>query len=212
MKTKLLTLSAIAALFLANQASAAPIFQYSNYRDVDYVGALLSNVPGQNQEDRSFATGVFDIKDDDGDVYTWDKAGFDPNSQVITGAEVGFGFYDLSGATPSYLGDFRYLLGESLTPIGGTVGVDPVSTEFEFTLVTPVFGKITGDLLLDLETDGRLAWRVELDDDFGGNVTLFWAALAADAEQVPDSGNTAALLGLSLFAGVLIRRRIRVLV
>ncbi len=209
MKTKLLTLSAIATVFLASQASAIS-FKYSDYRDADLVGEqgkLLTNTVGIDGQDNSFATGEFDIVSDDGDIYTWDKFGFNPGKEVITAAEVGFGFYDLSQSAPTYLGDFRYLLGQSFTPLAGALGA-PGSTAFEFELVTPYMGNIAGDLILDLQDDGLLAWRVELADDFQGEVTLFWAAIAADAERVPDTGSTAALLGLSLFVGLVARRRL----
>ncbi len=207
MKTKFVTLTAIALAFVASQASAIS-FQYSDYRDADYVGKTLTNAVGDDQVDNSFASGVFDIVSDDGDIYTWDKYGFTLGSEIITAAEVGFGFYDLSQAAPTYLGDFRYLLGQSFTPLAGALGA-PGSTAFEFELVTPYMGNIAGDLILDLQDDGLLAWRVELDDDFQGEVTLFWAAIAADAESVPDTGSTAALLGLSIFSAFLVRRRVK---
>ncbi|MDQ8180791.1 VPDSG-CTERM sorting domain-containing protein [Pelagicoccus sp. SDUM812005] len=205
MKTKLFTLSAVALAFLASQASAIS-FQYSDYRDADFVGKLLTNEVGIDQVDNSFASGVFDIVNDDGDIYTWDKYGFTPGAEVITAAEIGFGFYDLSQSTPNYLGDFRYLLGQGLSSLAGSL-TSPGTTLFEFDLATAYMGNIAGDLILDLQDDGLLAWRVELDDSFQGEVTLYWAALAADAERVPDSGSTAALLGLSIFAGLVARRR-----
>ena len=215
MKTKLVTLTAIAAVLLASQASAINL-QYSDYRDADYVGSdvgpkvgkkLTNAIDAVDQKDRSYAEGVFDIVSDDGDIYTWDKWGFTPGQEIITGAEVAFGFYNYTGSTPKYLGDVSFSLGSGM--LSGTQGASSNSL-FESLIVTPYQGSIIGSLLLDLQEDGFLSWRVELDDDFDGEVNLYWVALAADAERVPDSGSTAALLGFSIFAGLVLRRRQRI--
>ncbi len=207
MKTKLLTLSVIATVFLASQASAIS-FKYSDYRDADLVGEqgkLLTNTVGIDGQDNSFATGEFDIVSDDGDIYTWDKFGFTPGKEVITAAEVAFGFYNLDTGNPAYLGDIFVNLGDSV-PFSGVQGA-PGSTLFEGQIVVPYGGELLGDILLDLQDDGRLTWRVELNDSYKGEILLYWAALDADAKSVPDSGSTAGLLGFSILAGLLVRRR-----
>lgn len=205
MNTKFVTLTAVSAAFLASQAFAVS-WTYSDYRDVDLVNFNLTNENGQGQVDRSYVQGAFDIVSDDGDVYTWDRWGFEPGAEVITGGEVAFGFADYTGATPSYLGDVLFSLGDALKSIAGSGGTQ--SAVFDFGLVTPYMGDITGELLVDLSEDGLLSWKVELDDDFQGQVSLYWAALAADAEKVTDTGSTAAFLGFSLFVGLAARRRL----
>lgn len=204
MKTKLLTLTAFAA-FIASSASALS-FQYDDYRDVDLVNSVLTNAPGANGEDRSSVSGSFDIANDDSDSYAWDKWGFMPGSEIITGAEFVFGFADFTQSVPQYIGNYLFTVDD--VSLAGSLGAAG-NTVFDLQIVNPVLGMITGDVLLDLNADGVLDWTVQIDNSFAGEVTLYWAVMTADAERVSDSGSTFALLGFSIFSGLLIRRRFK---
>jgi len=202
---------ALTLLFTINAGvaslSAQVPFTYSDFRDVDSVGVLLSNSGEEGSS--SYAMGVFDIVAADGDSFSWDRPGFDPESMVVSGAEVAVGFFDVQEDSTTFLGYYMVQLGENFSAIA-PAAVDPATvSEFELSLETSSLGEITGDLLLDLQEDGMLSWRVDLDENFSGAVTLWWAALAADAYSVPDTGSTAAFLGLAVFVFAFVQRRIR---
>ncbi|MDQ8186267.1 hypothetical protein [Pelagicoccus sp. SDUM812002] len=203
MKTKLLTLTAIAAVFAVSSAHAIS-WTYSEYRDVDLVGKTLTN---NGDESQKFAEGTFEISFNDADSYHWDAHTFDNTKEKLIGAEIGLGFYHNNQGTLDYLGDFRYHLGENLLPFVGSVGAAGGFAGFDLNIVTPYIGELTGALLLELNDNGVLDWRVELNENFQGEVVLHWAALAADAEPIPDSGSTFAMLGMAALAAFAAKRR-----
>lgn len=205
MKSKFLIFTAFAAALLASQAQAIS-WTYSDYRDVDFVGEVLSH---DSSKGVSSIEGTFEISSEDGDSYTWDRHTFDNSAEQLIGAEIGLGFYHKNGGVLTYLGDFRYYLGANLLPFVGSTGSLGFIEGFDLQVVNPFIGELTGDLLIELNDNGVLDWKVELNDGFQGEVTLHWAALAADAEPIPDSGSTFAMLGMVAFAAIIVRRRMQ---
>lgn len=185
---KLLSIAAIASLFVASQASAV-----SYYSDVDFINEKVTT---SNSYD-----GEFNIVDNGGDslldilaiVGAVAGDGYDAATETVVDAWAFFTLtddYDLSSE------QYKVDLGTELFKSGSSVS-------WLFTLAT---GSVGVNGIIDLDADGKLSYSVSATS---GDFKLINAGILAkaDARSVADSGTTLALLGLGFLGLVGYRRR-----
>ena len=203
---------AFAVAFLGAQAASAALLPYDDFRDLDIVNRVIG-VDG--------LSGTLDVTGDDGDSVKFDIAGFDPFTHLVTNVAMAFTFYELDGDLRRWarvdfnLGD----AGEFEVPtVSLGVGVPSEIFSFDYVFDSATLSKdVSMKLIADVQTDGKIEWEVRLDE-YAENVYLFAAALGVEAHAiassearlrpVPDTGATAALLGVCVFGMAVFRRRI----
>ncbi len=192
---------AIAALALAAQNVSAMTIADANYRDVHFDKIEMNT-------NNTSVSGVFDLVNDHGGAL--DIMGFDPALHTVLDAVVGFVFTGSNNGVPYLLQRVTFQLGAALDDWSGTLSVNVE----DYT----ISGAVTGDIIVDIQADGLLDWKVSIDSGAlatYGPVTLWSAYLGIIAEPkaqqrsvaVPDASSTAALLGLGLLGLAVIRRR-----
>ncbi|EDY82614.1 hypothetical protein VDG1235_2237 [Verrucomicrobiia bacterium DG1235] len=207
MKTKLLTLiGALAALCSASSVSAISIAD-AKFRDID---VFLTDLTKDNPV---IAGQFFDIVNDDSDGR--DLLGFDPDKHLVTEAVIGFLFAEFSDSHAPVASRLVFDISDYFSTSGVT-GSDSLfdgNNAYEVEFNSNVYGAIKGDLLVDIQEDGRVDWSVGLapqDQIDGVTLKLYSAYLGVNAvaRPVPDVGSSAAMLGLALFGFFFVRRRL----
>jgi len=170
-------LAAAAALALGMTASTQAALHF----DIDVIGVELS-------AGNPCYTGTFNI------TGPGLGKGFDPSTMTIVSAYATFALWDsaLFGGTENVTVD---LGGEAFDQSGPFLGAILLGDQ------------VLGDVLLDLQEDGELAYTVTR---VAGSFQLVGAELHAKSvhsHEVPDSGWTLGLLGAGLIGVAAIRRR-----
>ena len=199
MKTfkKLLGLAAL--LGLASTANA--VIVYDDYRDFDWVGTEIM-AGGAVRGELNLVVQEYD--------FAWDRQGYNPALEIITGAQFGMGFLAADG---HFITGVNLVLGENGSPLDHTtVSVTPTGlwqTILGFTVTSEVHGEIGGATLINLQKDGTLKWAVRIDEpNYAGGISVAGVWLTADVKPVPDQGTTLALAGASLLGLMCLRRRL----
>lgn len=198
---KLIATATIATLALAVQSVSAMMIADANYRDTDLLRIEMN-------ANNASVSGMFDLVNDDGDGL--DLLGFNPSMHTVLDAMVGFVFAGSDNGVPYLLERITFQLGSALNNWNGdqSFGIEGYS----------ISGVVTGDLIVDIQEDGLLDWKVNIDQQDLANygpITLWGVYLGVIAEPnapqnrvaVPDASSTAALLGLGLLGLAVIRRR-----
>jgi hypothetical protein len=172
-----LTKLAVAAALAWGAATAKAALHF----DIDYINSIVSS--GTPYE------GDFDI------TGPGLGKGYDSSTMQIHWAYATFAFWDpiLGGGS------------ESLTV---ELGGEPFSSVGPFLGLILLGDQVWGDVLLDLETDGSLSYSV---NPASGSFKLLAAELHAKSKprpwEVPDSGWSLALLGMSMIGLASFRRK-----
>lgn len=203
MKTKFLTLSAIAAAFITSHATAA-LLPYNDFRDFDIIDQEVTT---------QGLTGTLDVQFVDDDSINFDIAGFNPASHIVSNVALAFTFYELTDIGRTWarvdfsLGDAgAFVINQ--TPLG--IGL-PASDVFEFDYIfdsASLSDEVALKLIADVQDDGAINWAVEVEQDSG--IHLFGAAMGVEVTAVPDSGSTFALFGCGILGLVIVGRRRKV--
>ncbi|MDQ8188610.1 VPDSG-CTERM sorting domain-containing protein [Pelagicoccus sp. SDUM812002] len=179
---KLLSLAALASIFVASQASAV------SYNDYDILaGDGLAIAGGDSHSE------WFNISVSDGGAF--DNVGYDSSKETIVSASVrfivgalGFGhrYYDVD------LGSDDFVSGSFYTFFAG--GADET-------------GPVLGGALLALDSTGALQYTVTNNGSKSFSLVAAKLNATAEAKSVPDSGATLALFGFGMLGLVGLRRR-----
>lgn len=216
MKTKILTLSALAASVALTSISSALTLKDATFRDVDLINQVLDS-------SNTSVSSSFDItQGEDG----WRDISV-PLSQLgsydILDAIIGFVFLETDGNSQTVVHSAEFRIGNYFSIFGvASDTVLPGDLDDELSEVPypsayfqvdfdPSLYPSLGSLVLDVSEDGVVDWKVSLSSQDAQNsntsVTLFSGYLAVEAQRVPDSGSTASILGLALLGLVFVRKR-----
>jgi hypothetical protein len=180
---------ALIALSTLSVGLAAGTANAVQYVDLETVGQWM----GSSLPNSSSYTGSFSLISGNDSVF--DALGFDPVSEQITSAIVGFNFYSYNSGASRVNID---LDGQSLVSNGS---VTAIFTSFN--------NGVTGSALLTLNATGSVSYEV----NFVSGEPVFFSAASLMAEAgakvtvpVPDSGMALSFFGLSLLGLGLVSR------